>query len=81
MADTATTPPSPRTRVRRIAALGRYGKVRAAGPEDADSDMSRPVWAGVLPMALQPGTPVADAAPGGTPEYVQHWEALARQPR
>ncbi|RQS57412.1 hypothetical protein DID96_36710 [Burkholderia sp. Bp8963] len=67
--------------MRRIAALGRYGKVRAAGPEDADSDMSRPVWAGVLPMALQPGTPVADAAPGGTPEYVQHWEALARQPR
>ena len=32
-------------------------KVRADPPMDAEGDLGLPVWAGVLPLTLQPGTP------------------------
>ncbi|MGU7772174.1 pyridoxamine 5'-phosphate oxidase family protein [Burkholderia sp. MR1-5-21] len=54
-------------------------KVRSGGPEDGDDDLSLPVWAGVLPLALQPQAPVVDAAPTGTPEYVRRWHTVANR--
>jgi len=41
--------------------------------------MSRPVWAGVLPMALQPRAPVAESAAMDEPDYVLRWQKAARQ--
>ena len=51
-------------------------KMRAGPPADADKDMSLPIWAGVIPMALAAGTPLAD--PSGsevpaTPAYVENY--------
>jgi nitroimidazol reductase NimA-like FMN-containing flavoprotein (pyridoxamine 5'-phosphate oxidase superfamily) len=48
-------------------------KVRTGGPVEEEEDLSLPVWAGVLPLQLVPGAPVADAVfpPGsGAPAYV-----------
>ena len=41
-------------------------KVRTGGPIDDAEDMALPVWAGVVPLALAAGAPIADAqlAPG-----------------
>ncbi|WP_431825387.1 pyridoxamine 5'-phosphate oxidase family protein [Burkholderia sp. F1] len=61
------------TTVLRIALEEAACKVRSGGPEDDEADLSLPVWAGVLPLALQPMAPVVDAAPTGTPEYVNQW--------
>jgi uncharacterized protein len=33
-------------------------KVRTGGPVDDDEDLALPHWAGVLPLALQPGAPI-----------------------
>lgn len=49
-------------------------KIRTGGPKDDEADMDRPVWAGVLPLALQAQAPVVEAAPTGTPDYVRQWE-------
>jgi nitroimidazol reductase NimA-like FMN-containing flavoprotein (pyridoxamine 5'-phosphate oxidase superfamily) len=35
-------------------------KVRSGPPLDTDADMGEHVWAGVIPLALTPGAPVAD---------------------
>ena len=35
-------------------------KVRTGDPKDEDEDYDLPIWAGVLPLALTPGAPVAD---------------------
>lgn len=35
-------------------------KVRTGGPVDDDADYDLPIWAGVLPLTLQPGVPEAD---------------------
>ncbi|MCO5400719.1 pyridoxamine 5'-phosphate oxidase family protein [Ralstonia soli] len=53
-------------------------KIRAGGPKDDAEDLDLPVWAGVLPMALLPLAPVVEAAPAGTPDYVQEWKDSAR---
>lgn len=48
-------------------------KVRTGPPLDDEADYSLPVWAGVLPLRLVPGTPVADprlAAEIELPAYV-----------
>lgn len=37
-------------------------KVRTGGPVDDDDDYNLPIWAGVVPMAMTPGAPIADAA-------------------
>ncbi len=39
-------------------------KVRTGGPKDKDEDVNAPVWAGVIPLSVVAGEPVA--APGGT---------------
>jgi nitroimidazol reductase NimA-like FMN-containing flavoprotein (pyridoxamine 5'-phosphate oxidase superfamily) len=51
-------------------------KVREGGPVDDAEDMGLPVWAGVLPLSLVPGDPLADAElPEGlaVPEYIRNW--------
>jgi nitroimidazol reductase NimA-like FMN-containing flavoprotein (pyridoxamine 5'-phosphate oxidase superfamily) len=35
-------------------------KVRAGGPKDEDEDLELDVWAGVIPLALEPRPPLAD---------------------
>lgn len=35
-------------------------KIRSGPPIDDEADYAWPVWAGVVPLALQPGTPVPD---------------------
>jgi nitroimidazol reductase NimA-like FMN-containing flavoprotein (pyridoxamine 5'-phosphate oxidase superfamily) len=49
-------------------------KFRTGGPVDDEEDYALPVWAGVLPLTLTPGEPVADGgvmadAPGYLKEY------------
>jgi uncharacterized protein len=65
------------TTVLRIAIDEAAAKIRAGGPKDDEADMTREVWAGVLPLALQPRTPIVDAAPSGTPAYVHQWYETA----
>ncbi len=51
-------------------------KVRTGPPVDDEEDYPFPTWAGVLPLALSPGTPVADPrlGPGHeVPEYVRSY--------
>jgi nitroimidazol reductase NimA-like FMN-containing flavoprotein (pyridoxamine 5'-phosphate oxidase superfamily) len=35
-------------------------KIRSGGPKDDEDDLTLPVWAGVIPLALEPRPPVAD---------------------
>jgi uncharacterized protein len=52
-------------------------KIRSGPPIDDEADMSLPVWAGVLPMAVVTGTPMADpqmAEGVEVPEYVRGYE-------
>jgi hypothetical protein len=51
-------------------------KIRTGPPKDEDEDYELPIWAGVLPLALVPGTPLPDprldpAVPA--PAYVADW--------
>ena len=51
-------------------------KVRTGGPKDDDEDYGMTVWAGVLPLSVQPAEPIADEVlPGGIelPEYVKNY--------
>jgi len=48
-------------------------KIRSGPPIDDEEDYALPVWAGVLPLQLQPAAPVADprlANGSSVPEYV-----------
>jgi nitroimidazol reductase NimA-like FMN-containing flavoprotein (pyridoxamine 5'-phosphate oxidase superfamily) len=65
------------TTVLRIAMREAAAKIRKGGPKDDEADMTREVWAGVLPLALQPQAPVVDAAPSGMPGYVRQWHETA----
>jgi uncharacterized protein len=50
-------------------------KVRTGLPTDDDDDLGLPVWAGVLPLALQTGEPQADAGVANAPpSYVTDYE-------
>lgn len=47
-------------------------KVRTGGPVDKSSDMDMPIWAGVLPVAMLAGEPIADEqATAPVPDYVK----------
>jgi nitroimidazol reductase NimA-like FMN-containing flavoprotein (pyridoxamine 5'-phosphate oxidase superfamily) len=51
-------------------------KVRRGHPVDEEQDYDLPVWAGVLPLALVPGTPVPDPRLDDSipvPSYVAAW--------
>jgi len=48
-------------------------KIRTGPPKDEQVDYGVPVWAGELPLLVQPGTPVADPSTSITkrvPDYV-----------
>jgi nitroimidazol reductase NimA-like FMN-containing flavoprotein (pyridoxamine 5'-phosphate oxidase superfamily) len=63
------------TTVLRIPLAEAAAKIRTGGPVDDEADMQRPVWAGVLPLALQGQAPQADGEGGlPLPPYVEHWE-------
>lgn len=47
-------------------------KIRTGGPVDDEEDYALPVWAGVLPLTLTPGAPVADNG-AEVPEYVTRY--------
>ncbi|MNL76917.1 hypothetical protein D3C87_2029640 [compost metagenome] len=36
-------------------------KIRSGGPGDDETDLALPVWAGVVPMKVTMGPPVADS--------------------
>jgi nitroimidazol reductase NimA-like FMN-containing flavoprotein (pyridoxamine 5'-phosphate oxidase superfamily) len=49
-------------------------KIRTGGPVDDDEDYALPVWAGVLPLTLTPGEPIADkGVTAEAPEYVKQY--------
>lgn len=50
------------TAVLRIGIDEGSAKIRRGPPADEAADPARPVWTGVLPLALAPGEPVPDAA-------------------
>jgi nitroimidazol reductase NimA-like FMN-containing flavoprotein (pyridoxamine 5'-phosphate oxidase superfamily) len=55
-------------------------KIRSGPPGDFDADLELPIWAGVVPLELAPGTAVADPTlkPGiSAPDYVTRY---ARRP-
>lgn len=63
------------TRIVRLNLDEASAKIRSGGPKDASGDLELPLWAGVLPLRLTPGTPVADALVAGrmrAPDYVVH---------
>jgi len=61
-------------------------KVRTGDPQDDEEDYDLPYWAGILPLALEPGRPVPDARlkPGiAVPPSVTSWNRngnAGRQP-
>jgi len=58
-------------------------KVRTGDPKDEDEDYDLPYWAGVLPLALEPGRPVPDPLlePGiPVPPHVTDWTRNGRRP-
>ncbi|MGZ5494198.1 MAG: pyridoxamine 5'-phosphate oxidase family protein [Thermoanaerobaculia bacterium] len=51
-------------------------KIRTGGPIDDEEDYSLPVWAGVLPLRMVPGEPVADEKLDSAmevPGYLKHY--------
>jgi nitroimidazol reductase NimA-like FMN-containing flavoprotein (pyridoxamine 5'-phosphate oxidase superfamily) len=52
-------------------------KIRTGPPVDDDEDYSLPIWAGIIPMALTPSAPIADArltAGVSVPEYATRYK-------
>ena len=65
------------TSVLRLPIVEASAKVRTGPPLDDEEDLAEPCWAGVVPLRLTPGTPLADAAlPAGVavPAYVRDYE-------
>jgi uncharacterized protein len=51
-------------------------QVRTGDPKDDEEDYDLPVWAGILPLTLEPGEPIPDSRlnPGiPVPPYVSKW--------
>jgi uncharacterized protein len=52
-------------------------KIRSGPPIDDDADLRLPVWAGVIPLGIEPGDPVPDSGIDGPPPgYVAEYERL-----
>ncbi|MEM9529955.1 MAG: pyridoxamine 5'-phosphate oxidase family protein [Pseudomonadota bacterium] len=50
-------------------------KVRQGPPEDLEKDLTWPVWAGVIPLAMRAGQPAADEiCDRPTPDYVRDYQ-------
>lgn len=68
------------TRVLSFSLAEASAKVRAGAPIDSEQDRKLPVWAGVLPLSLQPGVPQPDSlVPDGVavPDYVSDYKRPA----
>lgn len=64
------------TLVLRLPLTEAAAKIRAGGPKDDPADLSRDVWAGVLPLRLQGLPALRDpACHAEPPEYVRDWGA------
>src|SRR5438445_2046321 len=57
------------TLVLRVPIAEASAKIRTGPPKDDEADYALPIWAGVLPLALTPGSPVPDNEVA-IPEYV-----------
>jgi hypothetical protein len=56
-------------------------KLRRGDPKDEEEDMALPVWAGILPLALVPGSAIPDPRLDPTitvPSYVAAWDRGSR---
>jgi nitroimidazol reductase NimA-like FMN-containing flavoprotein (pyridoxamine 5'-phosphate oxidase superfamily) len=52
-------------------------KIRSGPPTDDDADLRLPVWAGVIPLGIEPGDPVPDSGiDSAPPAYVAEYERL-----
>jgi nitroimidazol reductase NimA-like FMN-containing flavoprotein (pyridoxamine 5'-phosphate oxidase superfamily) len=52
-------------------------KIRSGPPTDDDADLGLPVWAGVIPLGIEPSTPVPDAGVDDPPPaYAAEYERL-----
>ncbi len=72
------------TRVLRVDLEEASAKVRSGGPADDDEDLALPVWAGVIPLTLTPGTPEPDPAHPPSepaPGYATAYARPASKPR
>jgi len=72
------------TRVIRMPLDEASAKIRSGPPKDHADDLGLDVWAGVIPLSLVPGRPVADTAmPAGiaVPEYAEHYRVEGRRRR
>ena len=54
-------------------------KTRSGPPGDDEADVSLPIWAGVLPLTLVPGTPLPDNGPGSATEPPPEVTGYARR--
>jgi hypothetical protein len=70
------------TTVLKMAIVEASAKIRTGPPGDDDEDYALPVWAGVLPLSIQPGEPARDpllsegiALPGYVKRYRRKNEA------
>ena len=62
------------TTVLRMPLFEAAAKIRAWGPKDKEEDLTRAVWAGVLPLHQTRLTPLSEPrCPAETPAYVQQW--------
>ena len=61
------------TTLLRIPLAEASAKVRTGGPKDDAADMTREIWAGVLPVAMVSGAPQPDGVERPAPDYVRQW--------
>ncbi len=65
------------TEVLAVAITEASAKVRTGPPADAAKDYALPVWAGELPLSVQPGEPIPDdRCEVELPASVEHWRRV-----
>jgi nitroimidazol reductase NimA-like FMN-containing flavoprotein (pyridoxamine 5'-phosphate oxidase superfamily) len=48
-------------------------KIRSGGPSDDEADLGLPTWAGVVPLSLVAGAPIADSDERPAPPYAERY--------
>jgi len=68
------------TTLLRVSTAEAAAKSRTGGPKDDETDLTLPVWAGVLPMAIQHFDPIRAAdCTVEPPGYVRRWEGVIQK--
>ncbi len=63
------------TTILRLSLADASAKIRSGPPTDDADDMDLPVWAGLIPLRLEPGAPIPDESTNGTaPSYISTYE-------